>query len=264
MSHRKPVALCTLHHKGPLIAPALAGLGYEVCEFNGFDTDTLGTFSGEIPRQRSQQDCALQKAHISSHATGYRFGLGSEGSHHLDDSGLFMLHSEILCWYDNETQQKIFAFAQTPSPLARFCTDSAIPLAEICEFDPAQKWLLPDLQPIEKGVSAAEIMAHARRHKLTEIRVMPDLRAMHCPSRQQAITKCAEDLVTRLSQPCPQCKLPDFVTKEYLSGLPCTQCTTPTSRIRATLKRCDMCHHEQEQPVDAAYADPFYCSWCNP
>ena len=49
-AHR-PAAFLTQHGKESLIGPMLqAALGCQVIRAEGYDTDRLGTFSGEVPR----------------------------------------------------------------------------------------------------------------------------------------------------------------------------------------------------------------------
>ncbi len=55
-------AILTKHQKLPLIAPALTALGFHLQLSEDFDTDTLGTFAGEIPRQLSPLECVKTKA----------------------------------------------------------------------------------------------------------------------------------------------------------------------------------------------------------
>ncbi|WP_333606893.1 hypothetical protein [Arsukibacterium sp.] len=55
-------AFLTKHHKVPLVAPALAEVGIMVQLTDLFDTDSLGSFSGEIPRTLSPLACVKTKA----------------------------------------------------------------------------------------------------------------------------------------------------------------------------------------------------------
>jgi hypothetical protein len=64
------VALLTKHDKAGMVAPALAPLGLEVLATDGFDTDTLGTFSGEVERTLSPLECARRKARLACELTG--------------------------------------------------------------------------------------------------------------------------------------------------------------------------------------------------
>lgn len=76
----KNAALLTKHRKSQQLAPVLYDIGIELVEIDFFDTDELGTFSGEIERKLSPKDCALIKAKKAVELTGLNVGLGSEGS----------------------------------------------------------------------------------------------------------------------------------------------------------------------------------------
>jgi len=59
------IAFLTQHGKEDLLRPLLApALGCQLVRAEGFDTDTLGTFSGEIPRPDTQLQTARQKARL--------------------------------------------------------------------------------------------------------------------------------------------------------------------------------------------------------
>ncbi|VEB44225.1 Uncharacterized protein conserved in bacteria [Chromobacterium violaceum] len=79
MTERR-AALLTRHGKHAAIAPALAGIGWDLALVDSFDTDSLGAFTGETPRAGSQLDAALAKARLACELSGLRYGIGSEGS----------------------------------------------------------------------------------------------------------------------------------------------------------------------------------------
>ena len=56
------IVLLTCHGKAAAIAPPLATVGGQLRSETSYDTDQLGTFSGEIARSGSQRDAARQKA----------------------------------------------------------------------------------------------------------------------------------------------------------------------------------------------------------
>ena len=63
-------AMLTQHDKTRLIAPALNSLGWQLTELGSFDTDALGSFSGEQPRFMSPYECALRIAAIAAELSG--------------------------------------------------------------------------------------------------------------------------------------------------------------------------------------------------
>ena len=90
-------AILTQHDKARLIAPALHRLGWQLSELSSFDTDTLGSFSGERPRFMSPYECALRKAAIAAELSGADIGIGSEGSFSPGPYGLGTFNLELLC-----------------------------------------------------------------------------------------------------------------------------------------------------------------------
>ena len=78
---RARAALATMHGKGAVIGPALEFLlGMEIVVPPSIDTDTFGTFTGEIPRSGFMRDAALHKARLGMRLTGINVGIASEGS----------------------------------------------------------------------------------------------------------------------------------------------------------------------------------------
>jgi hypothetical protein len=80
------------------------------------------------------------------------------------------------------------------------------------------------------------------------------------------ITKATEDLVRKLQQLCPNCNFVNFDIVDRIKGLPCELCGLPTKSTRANVYRCDRCLFQQEVlfPDQVQFADPMYCSYCNP
>jgi hypothetical protein len=74
------IAFLTCHQKDVAVKEALAQSGFELEVFDAFNTDNLGTFTQERPRQLTQMQTALKKAQLACELTGSAFGLGSEGA----------------------------------------------------------------------------------------------------------------------------------------------------------------------------------------
>ena len=269
----RTVALLTRHDKGTIIAPALAELALEVVTTTAFDTDTLGTFSGEVERTLSPSACAGRKARLACELTGLDLGLGSEGSFGGGPlAGLMNWDDEILVLYDARSDMEITAFASGPVKVAPVTAGSLDELQQQLErFPVAQRWILRRPDQIHKGLQQqgiAELLTQLgllQRERLTEqIRLEPDLRAMHCPERQDYIRQAAEQLSQRLQSRCPACEAPDFWQSDLERGLPCGWCGEPTALARALISRCRQCDHTERNAVTAEYADPGHCQRCNP
>lgn len=65
------ITLLTQHGKERVIAPVLDAVpGCGVERMSGFDTDTLGTFTRDIPRAGTQIEVARRKARIGMELSG--------------------------------------------------------------------------------------------------------------------------------------------------------------------------------------------------
>ena len=115
--HNQGVAFLTQHGKESLVRDALEEqLGCRLIHTDAYDTDQLGTFTGDIQRQGSQLDAARQKAKIGMSLTQLRIGLASEGAFGADPfGGLMPWNTELLLWVDEERQLEIKGVAQGPA-----------------------------------------------------------------------------------------------------------------------------------------------------
>lgn len=273
------MALLTRHRKATVIAPALATVGLEVCSTDAYDTDKLGTFSGEVERTLSPLECARRKAHLACELTGLDIGLGSEGSFGGGPlPGLMNWDEELLVLVDVAHGLEIVAMASGPVHLAQFDVQSVAEVdGRLAEFSAEQGWILKLPGKIIKGLlGAGQVVDQLRAFDLVSddgqlraelqgtVSVEPDLRAMYCPQRRDTIARAAEQLVDRLASPCPQCGAPDFWQRDVERGLPCVWCGDPTELPRAFIRRCIRCSHESRTPAAEASADPGNCPQCNP
>jgi hypothetical protein len=265
------VALITKHKKARWIAPYLAAIGYEVIESSMFDTDILGTFSGEVERTLSPMDAALTKAKKACELIKTDWGLGSEGSFGGGPApGMINWNDELLCLYQASTGIAIYAHAAGPTSVQDLDQNGRVPLKQKLLLLPKQRWILRtenDAQKhIQKGLTAEQLLDSLEQvdSSTQNVKIEPDLRAMNCPERQKMITKAAEDLVRRLLDTCPQCQAFNFVVKEKQAGLPCTLCTLPTEQAKAWTRICDGCGYRNDEVVAQKGADPTYCQFCNP
>ncbi|BDX04783.1 DUF6671 family protein [Planctobacterium marinum] len=260
------IVLCSKHQKGAHIAPELEPLGYSLVENSEFNTDSLGTFSGEIERKLTPKEAALVKAIKACELSGNRYGLGSEGSFGGGPMPGFMnWNEEILCFYDNEQGVAVYALANGPCKINNLKAQAPRDLAAQLKNFPQQAWLWHTPEKIHKRLFAEQLLTMADSNELSfPITLQPDLRAMHCPERQIMIAKAAQDLATRLQSHCPECQALDFVVKEAQKGRLCSWCHLPTEQIKATIKVCERCQHEEIAERFDEPADPGTCQFCNP
>jgi hypothetical protein len=268
-------ALLTKHHKLALIGPALAKVGISVIDTDAFDTDTLGSFSGETPRLQTPLECARTKARLAAELTGLPIGIGSEGSFGGGPyAGLVNWDDELLLLVDTRTGQEIMAFASGPVPLASLETDQLAAISQhLQQHDAAQGWIcrygagvvkgLVGFDQINSALATAGLVVDG--HSLSEkIKLQPDLRAHLCPARQSYIQQAANQLAERWLSLCPSCHKPDFWRKAVETGLPCEVCHYPTGRIKSYTKKCDCCGYVEQEPTGVEFADQGHCPLCNP
>jgi len=272
------VALLTQHGKETLVGPLLQqALGCEVVRASGFDTDRLGTFSGEVPRLDGQLQTARRKARIGMDLLGLPLGMASEGAFVPDPfGGLLPWNIELWVWLDDRRQLEVVGMAQGParhlqrtvqseSELQRFATEAGFPEHQLTLHAAG----LPHA-PVHKGLhSRAELQrswaACKAQSPLGQVVAENDLRAFANPTRQAMIVRAAHDLIGKLASPCPACQRPGYSAQERQSGLPCRACGLPTRLAKALVWRCQGCQHTEVRAAgDATHADPSRCDHCNP
>ncbi|MDO8891331.1 MAG: hypothetical protein Q7V00_05760 [Sulfurimicrobium sp.] len=272
------VALLTQHGKERVIAPVLdAALGCRVERVSGFDTDTLGSFTREIPRAGTQLDAARRKARIGMELSGLPLGLASEGAFGPDPmTGLFPWNVELLVFIDDERGIEVTGMAQQAARMAHLLTgewEKAEQFARQAGFPGHHMVLRPQGQDgprIEKGIDnwvALEAAFQRARSQADNglVFLENDVRAHAHPTRMEAIRMAAEDLVARLNSPCPACGTPGFWIVERVAGLPCGDCGMPTREIRALVYGCRACgHRDRREHAGMEHADPGRCDNCNP
>lgn len=257
----------------------MASVGLEICSTDAYDTDRLGTFSGEVERSLTPLECARRKAQLACQLTGLDIGLGSEGSFGGGPlPGLMNWDEELLVLVDVAHGLEIVASASAPVQLTQFDVQS-VPDVErrLADYPEDQAWILKLPGKIVKALSGpAQIAAQLRALEMLtvdgelrpdlkgKVSVQPDLRAMHCPQRREIIAQAAEQLLARLESVCPQCSAPDFWRRDVERGLPCAWCGDPTELPQAFILRCTRCGHESRQPAADVSADPANCPQCNP
>ena len=260
------VAILTRHDKARLVAPALRSLGWHLSEQCSFDTDSLGSFSGERPRFMSPNECAIRKAAIAVELSGVDVGIGSEGSFSAGPYGLGTFNLELLSCVHVDAGWAVTGRFYGPADVQRWTLQCPNELGQALHAVPdGQKLLLQQQHVIHKGLSVAEarLLAEPLLAKGT-VELSFDLRAHCCPQRQQHIVLAAQDLVARLKSTCPNCATPGFWPDKALSGLPCGECGAATTLTKLRQASCQRCDYSIDFAVEAANADAQYCLVCNP
>ena len=266
------VALLTKHAKGPLIAEALSSLGLSVFEETGFDTDSLGTFAGEVERTLSPIECARKKAQLACELAGTEYGMGSEGSFGGGPlPGIVNWNTELLVLFHAPSNRAVVAQHQTSVAVRAINKIDLDTLEhELASFDQKQGWIVKSPKSLHKGILGPAAVKQRILDLLESgceadnIHVEPDLRALYCPERQNSIIKAAEQLAARLSARCPKCDWPDFYGGKPEPGLRCEQCDAPTHVPQHYTLCCAECGYVAKQPNPLERATAANCQWCNP
>ena len=271
------VALLTQHGKERVIAPVLnAALGCRVERVGGFDTDTLGTFTREIPRPGTQLETARRKARIGMELSGLPLGLASEGSFGPDPfAGLFSWNLEMILWIDDTLGIEVVGSASGATNFShllaaeweeveRFGRQAGFPEHRLVvrpqgEEDPRCRKDITTWAELEAIFFRA--LAESTNGRAF---IETDVRAHANPTRMERIGQAARDLTCKLCTLCPTCDAPGFQITAHIPGLPCEDCGAPTQEPRADIHRCTRCGHQRtvERPEKAAQAGR--CNFCNP
>jgi hypothetical protein len=270
-------AMATKHDKATLVRPVLAEiLELDVVEVE-VDTDTLGTFGGEIERTAAPRDTAIAKARMGMDASGHRIGIASEGTIGPSHAVAFLLVCTELIVLVDDVRGIIITGTEHAYDLVAVgedvdATSDLSDLLRRAQF-PAHAMIVSAVgastPTVIKGIQDL-VTLHAAVRTCTErsphgrARVETDLRAHKCPSRRPVIARAARDLANRAATVCPACSTPGYGPIRNEVGVPCAWCGRKTNTIRARIHGCLSCSAEHSEIVQADLADPGHCAWCNP
>lgn len=268
-------ALATRHGKEHQIRPALASIGLDVVVAD-IDTDTFGTFTGEIPRRGNPIEVVERKARAAIAASGLDAGLASEGSFGPHPLIPFITADvELVVLVDARLETVVMEQAISVDTVAsaltvadgddaeEFCAQVGFPAQALivrpADGSPNQiTKAITDLDRLRRAITMASITSKDRMAIIES-----DLRAHHCPKRQVVIAQAAERLASRLARRCPACQTPGFGALRIEPGLPCDICGCPTEQPLATLEDCPRCSYTV-RTANPGTADPGTCAYCNP
>ena len=270
------VVLATQHRKGEVIAPEFAAiLGMQVNEFS-VDTDSLGTFSGDVERIGTPKEVVIQKAKLGIEQSGYLFGLASEGSIGTDPFIPFINSDiELMAFIDVERDLTVVESLRSTEIIA--AGTSVRKNSDIEDFlvrvdFPHHKLIIKSPEKthsyIVKGIgdraTLDKSLAEAFK-EFPEVIIESDLRAHCSPSRMANIAKLANKLALRLSEQCPGCNTPGWGVVDYERGLPCSECGEISEEAaKAEILGCFKCTFSQRGKVIAESINPSRCDLCNP
>jgi hypothetical protein len=271
-------ALLTQHHKQHVVAPVLRdGLGAGLVVVDTFDTDTLGTFTRDIPRVDTQIATARRKAQLAIELCGVQLGLGSEGTFQPTGFGFGSWNAEVVLCVDADIGIEVVGRATSVGHHHHATVRSVADLvafADRAAFPSHGLVVRPDdgdgPEPSKGLTSREELIDAFERAKMSSrdglVFVESDLRAHMNPTRMRTIAAAAEDLVKRLATRCPRCETPGFGRERAITGLPCAMCAAPTRQPTAYEFQCVGCGYAEARSSVGAdeRADPAQCDVCNP
>lgn len=274
----RTLLIATKHEKEKVIAPILeTEVGVRCIVSSKFDTDLLGTFTGEIERENDAIVTLRIKCLHAMEMSDCDLGIASEGSFgshpyipfiHADDEFLILIDKKN----DLEIIERELSTETNFTGTELKTEKELIEFALIVKF-PSHGLILrkaeDDNTEIIKGIMDWEVLKQAFKHlmeKYGQAYIMTDMRAMYNPTRMEVIQKAAIKLVKKIKSLCPDCDTPGFGITRVKQGLPCSLCGFATRSTLSYIYQCKKCYflNEEKFPQAKTVEDPAYCDMCNP
>jgi len=274
------IFLTTKHYKSRAITkPFGQKLSARITE-HYFDTDTLGTFSGEIERKDSPLECARKKCELAIEQAGATFALASEGSFGPHPSIPFVACDHEILYFIDLKHQFHFHLSYL-SMSTNFRTDTIDSIETLHDF--AKKSKFPShaliIRPYDrdrtattyKGINSHDGLEVAFAKSMSfssngKVWVETDMRAHMNPTRMAVIEELADQMADRLGLQCPKCETPGWGKVGIIEGLECSYCGTKTNLTKEEILGCTKCDHRKiiQRKDLLTKADPRFCGYCNP
>ena len=278
MFNGRTLLVATMHEKEKVIAPIFEKeLGLKCITPFNFNSDELGTFTGEIERKDDALITARKKCFIAMELNHCDMAISSEGS--FGPHPVMYIHpadDEILLFIDKKNDLEIVV--RELSTRTNYNAREIKSEKELKEFADAAKFPSHGLiirkdkenyNNIKKGIRDWQTLLNTYNHisKKDGIAfVETDMRAMYNPTRMEVIEAASRKLVNKIKSKCPNCHTPGYGITETKKGLPCELCLFPTSSILAYIYTCLKCRYQNEEnnPNQKHFEDPVFCDRCNP
>ncbi|MDB9755892.1 hypothetical protein OAB20_06370 [Winogradskyella sp.] len=270
--------IATKHKKEQVIAPLLeAALGVTCFTDTSFDTDLLGTFSGDIKREQDPISTARLKCLKAMELNNCDLGIASEGSFGAHPTLFFAsADDEFLIFIDKKKDLEIsvreLSTKTNFNGRAIKNEKDLLEFAELVKF-PSHALILKksetDTQHQIKGISSIKALKEAFQYLIKKHKTVfaeTDMRAMHNPMRMDVIEAATKKLVVKIKTYCPTCNTPGFGVTDLKKGLPCDLCNMPTQSTLSLIYSCLKCKTAKEKlyPNNKITEAPMYCDFCNP
>lgn len=274
----RTIVIATMHGKERAIAPVLENaLGVTCIIPELFNTDTFGTFSGEIERTESAYHTALQKCKLAMQLSGCDLAIANEGSFGAHPSIPFVhADHEIVVLLDAQNNLEIAA--AEISTTTNFSgkeirtADELLAFAAEAKF-PSHGLILKagqdDLRGLQKGIiQKDELLIHFQNilNAYGTCYAETDMRAHLNPMRMEVIKSATFKLIEKLGELCPECGTPGLDVTEVVPGLPCELCESPTRSTLSYVYQCKRCSYSRQQlyPHGKQNESARFCDVCNP
>lgn len=274
----RQLLIATKHEKEKVIAPILAeALGVKCFVTPNFDTDALGTFTGEIERKDDPVTTARKKCLMAMEAANCDLAVASEGSFGPHPTLFFVpADDEFLFFMDKKNGLEIMVrelSTETNFNASEIYTEIELTAFAVKANFPSHGLILrkskDDYEKTVKGITNEdqlnktfhEFIAHCGTAY-----VETDMRAMYNPTRMKVIARATHKLAEKINTLCPVCKTPGFGITNAQKGLPCEACHLPTQSTLAHIYSCAKCTHTEAKrfPHGKQIENPMYCDNCNP
>ena len=274
----RTLLIATKHEKESVIAPLLKEYLNVTCVVNtDFDTDTLGTFSGEIERKLDVVETLRQKCLQAVSLTNFDLVVASEGSFGPHPTLFFATADDELIMF-KDLKNNIEILERHLSTDTNFDGVEVKNIKSLIDFAikigfPSHGIILKssknnpevvvkDLENLEELEQAFKNLNASYPHIFAET----DMRAHKNPTRMEVIKQATRKLVEKINTLCPKCKFPGFEVIQVNTGLPCGLCGSETKSTLSYVFGCKSCNYSEQKlyPFDKKTEDPMYCDFCNP
>ncbi len=278
MFQGRKLLIATKHKKEEVISPLFRKhLHVDCFVAEEFDTDSLGTFSGEVERKSNAIETLRQKCSLATKHTDFDMVVASEGSFGAHPTLFFApADDELVMFKDFKHDLEITArhlsvetnfdgmLIETIVDLKKFAQKVNFPSHGIIlkSSKDHPEIILKDIETYSELQENFKVL----KKKYPTVYAETDMRAHRNPSRMVVIKEAIEKLIEKINTLCPSCQTPGFEVKQVNSGLPCELCGFKTKSTLSHTYGCAKCDYKEEKfyPFDKKNENPMYCDNCNP
>lgn len=271
------ILLATKHKKEQVIQkPFQETFNAKIVIPENYDTDELGTFTGEIPRLSTPYETVIKKAKDAAIKYHFNYALASEGSFGPHPDNFFILADiEFMSFVDIDNDIVVVE--------SEITSETNYSYKDITVHDEHQSFLnqvyfgthgiivknMDNNAVLAKGVQQHDCLSKILQEAFKNakiVRLQTDMRAMMNPTRMNTIQRLTIKLIQRLQAQCKKCGSPGFGKIHTCDHLICRLCGTKTEKYRSKILSCIKCDYEEKLSRDDGLqqADPRDCSYCNP